>query len=305
MHLIRLIIFVAFSGTAIAEEERVLSLAALSTEAGLRRSVEEALPGSSFGFYHSTDSWIIGALEDFDRDRIFLLLPADGQGSYGVELNGKQLKLPVGEPAIFNVAGALVTSEQAANDRTKVYGQRIGYWIQLKSTDRFRLTANITSPAKAEFLGTYDPDNGWQTSCAIRVSDQDRREPADAYEISRDSLSAKARKVLATNDKCVVRLASRRSITVEKWQPPKKETIEALVLTLTDKIEIGLEGAKQQVSPEELKRDLKLYCDAAMSAGSQTRVRLIVSDDTDDKVFRSVLEPLVEAFQNTVYLDDK
>jgi hypothetical protein len=92
-------------------------------------------------------------------------------------------------------------------------------------------------------------------------------------------------------------------LKIQKWQAPEEEKFEALALTLTGKIELGLEEGKREVTTQELERSLELYCDAVRSAGVLSQVQLIVSDGTDDKVFRSVLGVLAKDFQGSVYLD--
>ncbi len=303
MHLFRLLLLIVFSGAAIAEEKRVLNFDVLYTEVGFRRSVEEAFPGLDYAFYHLTGDWIIGALQDFDHGRILLLLPVEGDGDYQFDLNGKRLKFPVGEPASLLVAGALLTSKGTVNVPKRASDQRIGYWIKMKSTDRFRIAVTLRYPSKGDFLGTYDPDNGWQTSCTFEKPDQDRRDSADAYEISRDSLLGRVREVLGTKDECVIRLTSRMNLKLQKWQAPEVVKIEPLAVTLTGKIELGLEEDRRAVTTQELERNLELYCDAARSAGVLSQVQLVVSDDTDDKIFRSALGCLSKYFQGAVYLD--
>jgi len=299
MHLIGILLLIALSSTAIAEEERILNFDALDTEAGIRRSVEEAFPSLHFGFYHWTGNWIIGALEDFDHERVLLILPSEGIGEAQFDRNGERLKLPPGEPATLKVAGVLVTPQGRVNLPEGASDRRIGYWVQLRATDRAQITVKLTDPAKGEFLGTYDPDNGWQTSCAFREPDQSRKNPADAYEISRDSLLKQVRAILRAKKDCIVRLKSRIDLTVRMWPPAEVES-EPLWLILSDKIEEG----RKELTPQELKRNLEVYCDAAMAAQTQSHVRISVRNDTDDKLFRTTLTALAEEHLGVVYLDE-
>jgi hypothetical protein len=303
MHLIGILLLIALSSSAIAENERILNFDALDTEAEIRRSVEEAFPSLNFGFYHWTGNWIIGALEDFDHERVLLLLPAEGIGEAQFDRNGKRLKLPPGEPATLKVAAALVTPEGRVNRPEGASDRRIGYWIQLRATDRAQIAVKLTYPAKGEFLGTYDPDNGWQTSCAFREPDQSRKNPADAYEISRDSLLKQVRAILRAKKDCRVRLKSRIDLTVRMWPPGEVES-EPLRLILSDKIVLGVEEGRKELTPQELKRNLEVYCDAAMAAQTQSHVRMSVRNDTDDKLFRTTLTALAEEHLGVVYLDE-
>lgn len=304
MQVIGILILIAVFSTALGEEERILNFDALDTEAGVRRSVEEAFPGLDFGFYHWTGNWIIGALEDFDHERILLVIPAEGTGESEVDRNGKRLKLPPGESVTLRVAGALVTSEGPKNRPENVYDRRIGYWIQMKATDRQRIEMKLTFPAKGEFLGTYDPDNGWQTSCSFEESNQGRRGPADVYEISRSSLLPQISKILRTKKDCLVRLKPRIDLPVRKWSAAEVEEFEPLVLVLSNKIVVGAEEGRKELTPFELRRTLEDYCDAAMAVQRRTRVQMSVSDDTDDRLFRTTLRALAERPLGAVYLDE-
>jgi hypothetical protein len=80
MQLIAILLFITVSSTASAEEERILDFDALHSETGFRRSVEEKFPDLDFGFYHWTGNYTIGALEDFDHDRILIVVPTEGTG---------------------------------------------------------------------------------------------------------------------------------------------------------------------------------------------------------------------------------
>ena len=251
------------------DEQKILDWDALNSEDGVRRAVEGAFPSLRFGFYHWTGSWIIGALEDFDQGRILLLLPAEGAGEAKLTRNGIEQKLPPGEPVTLRCAGALVTAKGTVNLPEGARDQRIGYWVTLQSTDRLRIEVTLTYPAKGKFAGTYDPDNAWQTSCAFEVADQDRREPADAYEIMRGSLLKQVLEVLKTKQECVVRLQSsqsfRQNLPVRKWIDGDANGIEPLELSLTDKIVRGVGEGRTGVSLLEFQRELELYGDAAMA----------------------------------------
>jgi hypothetical protein len=141
------------------------------------------------------------------------------------------LKLPPGEPATLRVAGILYTPEGRENSPENASDHRIGYWAQMKATDRLRLSVKLTYPAKGEFLGTYDPDNGWQTSCVFEVADQIRKDPADVYEVSRSPLVPQIRHVLETKEDCIVRLKSRRDLTVQKCPPPEDLVIDRRIFS--------------------------------------------------------------------------
>lgn len=277
-------------------EEKILDSDALKSEIGFRRAVEDAFPDLGFGFYHWTGTWIIGALEDFDQERFLLLVPAEGLGDATLVRNGTQQGLPHGEPVALRCAGALDTPEGTANLPEAAQDHRIGYWVSLRATDRLKIEINLTSPAKGKFVGTYDPDNGWQTSCAFEIADQDRRQPADAYEIMRGSLLKQTLKVLETKPECLVRLQSpqcfRVDLTVRKWVGQDPNEIEALEITLTDKIVRGTGEGKVEVSLQELHRDLETYGNAASAVQVRADVNLRVQPGTDDKLFRSTLTAL-------------
>jgi hypothetical protein len=65
----------------------------------------------------------------------------------------------------------------------------------------------------------------------------------------------------------------------------------------------GAEEARKEQSPQELMRTVELYCDAARSAGVQSRVQMSVSDKTDDKILRTTLSVLADSEIRAVYLD--
>lgn len=278
------------------DEQKILDWDALNSEAGVRRAVEDAFPSLSFGFYHWTGTWIIGALEDFDQRRILLLLPTEGVGEAKFARNGTEQELPPGKPVTLRVSGALHTADGIVNLPDNAYDQRIGYWVTLQATDRLRMEAPLTYPAKGKFVGNYDPDNGWQTSCTFEVADQNRREPADAYEIMRGSLLKQVLEVLKTKQECVVRLQTpqcfRQNLPVRKWIDGGANEIEPLELTLTDKIVRGIGEGRTEVTLQELQRELELYGDAAMTTQVRADVRLRVQPDTDDEIFRSTLTAL-------------
>lgn len=302
MRLLSILFPLAISCSVPAEDEKILDFDALDTEAGIRRAVEDAFPGLSFGFYHWTGTWIMGALEDFDHERILLLLPAEGVGHAKFVRNGERLDLPPGEPVALRCAGALITPEGTVNRPEDAHDHRIGYWVHMRATDRIQIKTKLTYPAKGQFAGTYDPDNGWQTSCAFDVADQDRREPADAYEITRNSLVRRVREVLGTQKECVVRLESRIDIAVRKWLPRDGAEVEPLELRLSDKIILGVGEGTRERTPQELARDLNMYTTAAMAANAAPRVRLHVTSNTDDRVFRATLNALADESFAVAYL---
>lgn len=306
MRFLSLLLSLALSCSA-EDEQKILDWDALNSEAGVRRAVEDAFPSLSFGFYHWTGTWIIGALEDFDQGRILILLPAEGVGQAKLTRNGVGQELPPGEPVTLRCAGALLTAEGTVNLPEEARDQRIGYWVTLQSTDRLRIEVTLTYPAKGKFVGTYDPDNGWQTSCAFEVADQNRREPADAYEVMRGSLLKQVLEVLKTKQECVVRLQSpqcfRLNLAVQKWVDRDPNEIEPFDLSLTDVVVRGSGEGKAEISLQELQRDLEMYGNVAMSAQVRADVRVRVQPDTDDKLFRSTLTALArENLIGRVYL---
>lgn len=302
MNLLKSLLLVSLAGAVSAEEPKVLDHDALNSEARIRRAVEEKFPGLNFGFYHFTGVWIIGALEDFDRERVLLLLPGEGIGESKFSRNGKALDLPLGPAVSLKVAGALHTADGVVNEPDRAYDSRIGYWVELRATDRFQAEIDLTSPEKGRFTATYDPDHRWQTSCTFEVADQDRRKPADAYEISRGSLLQEVRDVLGTKDESLVRLESRTDIVVNTWSPKAGSEIDPLVLTVTDKMLLGTDDGKKEQTPQELKWALRQYRSAAKTTGVVARVKMHVAEDADDRVFRAALNALADEDFRVVFL---
>lgn len=291
-------LIVGLASAVAGDNTEVLPWDALEGEKRIRATVEKCFPSLEFGFYHWNGDWIIGALEDFDHERVLLLLPVEGSGQAQFNRNGEELKLPPGKPATLKVARSLLTQEGTVNSPGEAYERRIGYWVELKATDRLRIAMKLVWPCKGEFTGTYDPDNGWQTSCAFEVADQDRRDPADAYEITRSSLLTRVLDVLRAKDECIVRLQSpqcyRLNFTVRKWPPRDASEIEPLEIEVTNKIVLGVGEGRREVTPQELERNLDMYGQAAMAAEARADVRMRIHEGADDKVFRSALNALAQ-----------
>jgi len=184
------------TATAACAEGKVFPLSAINSESGHRKMLAEAFPGLEFGFYHWSGRMMIGALEDFDHDRVLLFLEPAGSGQAKFSRNGELLQLPPGEAVTLKVSGMTHPADGGppVDDLTRTFDWQVGYWIKLVATDKFSMVLDLEYPDKGRFQADYDPDAGWQMSSHLEDGARQGKAvvPADVYEISRTPLLAQA-----------------------------------------------------------------------------------------------------------------
>lgn len=289
------------ASTAYAESEKSARLSELDSETGYRTVIARVWPDLEFGFYHFSGDWLIGALEDFDNHRILLFHPARSDGHLKLTRNGKAVADPPGTMASLPIRGDDVQDDDTPGEYP------IGLWIELAATDRLEIDIRTESPAKAEFRATYDPDNGWQTSSSSKVMDQNRKEPADAYEIMRGSLLQRTVDVLGEKEECVVRMNSRecRGMDVIIRKSPKRipKDVTPLELILTYRILLGSGRNHEEIEAAFLQQNLRLYLDACRGAQMVPFVIFRVTSKTQDEIFRAALQPSCAEMLRHIYLE--
>ncbi|MDB2674136.1 hypothetical protein N9Y81_04205 [Akkermansiaceae bacterium] len=213
-----LTILISFAGgiTALADEV-IYPRDSFTSEKKFRAVVANEFPKLEMGFYHWNGGLIFGALENFDRHRIFFLLPFEGAGVAEMTRNGGLLPLPPGEPVTVKVAGTMLTQEGDKDDPESAVVHRLGYWLDLEATETLSILIKTTWPSVGSFEATYDPDAKWKTTFHWAEAEQHRRKPADAYEITRRSLSKRVAKVLGKKDLCVIRFEDGGDLLAKKF----------------------------------------------------------------------------------------
>lgn len=292
--------FSVFATRSSFANEEILPWDALNSEKQFRSTVESRFPDLQFGFYHWNGDWIIGALEDFDQHRILVLIPSEGVGQATVSRNGKDIELLPGKPENLKIYGSLITPEGRVNNPDNTAEQRIGYWINLEATDTFSIKTKLTWPCEGEFEATYTPDSQWKTSFRWDSSKQNKKEPADAYEISRRSLLKRVLEVLKEQETCLVRLKQNLDIDITMDGGNEDAEIEPLYAVLSDKIVVGIGAAAEVKTPMEFERLLELYTAAARAAAVRPEMLLRVDASTDDHIFRATLNALANQHMRAI-----
>ena len=288
-----LTILISFAGgiTALADEV-IYPRDSFTSEKKFRAVVANEFPKLAMGFYHWNGGLIFGALENFDRHRIFFLLPFEGAGVAEMTRNGGLLPLPPGEPVTVKVAGTMLTQEGGEDDPESALNFRLGYWVDLEATESFSILVKTTWPDAGMFSADYDPDAKWKTSFRWEQAGQDRKKPADAYEITRKSLLKRVTTVLEKQEECLIRFESGEEIVAKKFANIDDGESFPFVVSVTDKIQ--LKGANGWGDRElrELKRDLELELAAGVVSQTRMQVILEIQPGTEDRVFREVLKAL-------------
>jgi hypothetical protein len=224
----------------VAVAEKVFSWSLFNTEVGYRKGLMEAFPGLELGCYHFSGKRMMGVLEDFDHDRVLLLVrPGANETVRGVMINGKEFAPAGAVPVGVKVFGMIcVADDPLADDPTRIYEEPIGHWIPMEATDRFAVRIQSLFPDRGLFIARYDPDDGWHS--AYERSDaeepQEVKPPADAYELTRKSLLACVLQVLEKKPECVVR--KRNDIDLKLARPPEgfwEDEVEPMPVRLADR----------------------------------------------------------------------
>jgi hypothetical protein len=224
----------------VAVAEKIFPSSAFDSEAGYRKMLMEAFPGLELGCYHFSGKHMMGVLEDFDHDRVLLLLrPSANEKVRGVTINGKAFDPAGAVPVGVKGSGmTCVADDLWVDDPTRIEEEPIGHWIPMEATDRFAVRIQSLFPDRGLFIARYDPDDGW--SSAYELSDAEKpkevKPPADAYELTRKSLLARVLQVLEQKPECVVR--KRNDIDLKLARPPEgfwEDEVEPMQVRLADR----------------------------------------------------------------------
>ena len=289
---LKMMVFLApiLAPSGLVADETIYPWGALDSEKGYRAVVEKEFPKLEFGFYHWSGSWLIGVLEDFDQDRILLLLPSYGFGAGKILRNGEELVLPLTQPVTVKVAGALFSPEGMTESVEDAIDHRLGYWIALEATDRLSISAETFSPSEGQFQATYDPGRGWGSSFDWKGKRAPERR-ADAYEISRKSLVKRVTGVLAQQEKCLIRFEDGGEMTATRFSKAGDGDALTVRLEVSDKVVlIGESGVREKLVGREVGGRLELAIAVANVAGVLSQVVMEVTDETDDGIFRAALK---------------
>jgi hypothetical protein len=278
-----------------------------NTEAGYRRVLMEAFPGLELGCYHFSGERMMGVLEDFDHDRVLLLInPGASETVRGVMINGKEFDYARAVPVGVKVFGMSCGADgEWADDPTRIDEEPIGHWIPMESTDRFAVRIQSLIPDRGLFVASYDPDRGWHSSYELSDAEEPKevKPPADAYELTRKSLIARVLQVLEKKPECVVR--KQNDIDLKLARPPEgfwEDEVEPMLVILADRILVGSGGASKELDPSQLQRYFEMYLSAAISAQAAPRVLVQVGKHATDARFRDFLAAIRATHLRLVYL---
>lgn len=286
----------AFASLAIAilrAEEKTFPDSLLDSEFGYRKLLAEAFPGLELSFYQFTGRTTVGVIEDFDHERILLVLRFDFLDGPKFIRNGREF-----EPAQADIAKVKVSRNrnpddaQTAPQARDIREEGLGYWIALAPEDTFSMTLNMNYPDRVRMQLDYSPDSGWRTSSQLlKVPEQDARaHPADAYELTRKSLLERVRAVLQEKPECVVR---RRNDGIDLRIAPvpadPDPELYPLLVSLSDRMFARLGSAREELDHVQLDQRLKMYLSADQGAEVKPLVWLFVTSATEDARFREFI----------------
>ena len=291
----------------VAVAEKIFPSSAFDSEAGYRKMLMEAFPGMELGCYHFSGKHMMGVLEDFDHDRVLLLLrPGANEKVRGVTINGKEFDFARAVPVGAKESGMLCVADDLwVDDPTRIFEEPIGHWIPMEATDRFAVRIQWLIPDRGLFIAGYDPDDGWHSSYERSAAEEPKevKPPADAYELTRKSLLTRVLQVLEQKPECVVRKQNGPDLKIVRlpeniWE----EQDQPLQVRLTDRILLGCAEGSKENTPAELRQNFEMYCKAASSAAELPRVLVHIGKYATEARFREFLAAIHAASIEVVYL---
>ena len=291
------------SQSTLSGKEEVLPWDGLNSEKKFRAAVERRFPNLEFGFYHWNGDWLIGALEDFENDRILFVSLGSPPGQSLFMRNGKMISFQNAETPTLKVAGSIATPDGTESDFSNPYDFRIGPWIDLEATDTFSIRGRLEAPFEGEIKIDYNPDEKWKLAFTIKASGPQKPKRADAYELTRKSLLKRVLKVLEEKKSCSIRLIELPDVTGHPARNFDDEDFAPVKIMIGNEISIENESAAfEKMNEHQLKRYLEIHKGAADISGFKAIVILHLKPTAGDRDFREVLRGISEAGIGKIYL---